>query len=93
MNNNEFILEEDEKYGGLEADNLQEELDYFGIEDVKEYKSLKDEMLNEKIESDYHNTYYLGNGKYGTRTLKMSNKEWHKLNPGHAKEKESEDAT
>ena len=23
-----------------------------------------------KKESDYHNTYYLGKGKYGTRTLK-----------------------
>ena len=80
MNNNEFILEEDDKYGGLEVDNLQEALEYFGIEEVREYKSLEDEMLNQKIESDYHNTYYLGNGEYGIRTLKMSNKEWHALN-------------
>ena len=76
----ELLLTEDEKYGGLEVDNLNEDLMYFGIEEVKEYKSLEDDDLNQKIESDYHNTYYLGSGKYGTRTLRMSNKEWHKLN-------------
>ena len=40
----------------------------------------KAEALNIKIEQDYHNTYYLGNRKYGTRTLKLANKDWHKLN-------------
>ena len=35
--------------------------------------------LNQKIEADYHNTYY-SKGKYGTRTLRMKNKQWHKLN-------------
>ncbi len=33
-----------------------------------------------KQESGYHNQYYLGEGKYGTRTLRMNNKDWHKLN-------------
>ena len=35
---------------------------------------------NWAVESQYHNTYYHGNGKYGTRTIKMSNKQWHKIN-------------
>ena len=79
MNNLEEFFNEDLKYGGLEADNLQEGLEYFGIEEVKEYRSLEDEDLNQRIERDYHNTYYHGNGIYGTRTLRMSNKEWHEL--------------
>ena len=31
-------------------------------------------------ESDYHNTYYLGKGKYGRRELRMNNKLWHEKN-------------
>ena len=81
MNTNEFLLSEDEKYGGLEADNFQESLDYYGIEEIKEIRSKEDDDLNQKLEADYHNTYYnTSTKKYGTRTLKMSNKEWHKLN-------------
>ena len=45
-----------------------------------EIDPMQDHDLNQKVDSDYHNTYYHGNGKYGTRTIRMSNKEWHKLN-------------
>ena len=68
--NNEFNLSEDEKYGGLNANNTKEALDYYQIEEVFEIRSKEDDDLNQRIESDYHNTYYLGKGKYGTRTLK-----------------------
>ena len=74
-----FEETEDEKYGGLEADNLKEAMDYFQLEQIVEIKSKTDEDLNDKIESDYYNTYRI-NGKYRTRTLRMSNKDWHKLN-------------
>ena len=74
-----FEETEDEKYGGLEANNLKEAMDYFQMEQIIEIKSKTDEDLNDKIESDYHNTYRI-NGKYKTRTLRMSNKDWHKLN-------------
>lgn len=37
--------------------------------------------LNQKVENDYHNTYYNTKTKeYGTRTLKMNNYEYLKLN-------------
>ena len=39
------------------------------------------EKTNWSKESEYHNTYYNHiTKKYGIRTLKMNNKEWHKLN-------------
>lgn len=79
MNNRDGILydREDDLYGGLEVDNLQEALDYYGIEEVQEFKSKQDEDLNQFIEADYHNTYYNPNTKkYGTRTLKMKNSEY-----------------
>ena len=45
------------------------------------------ESTNWSEESKYHNTYYNHkNKKYGTRTLKMKNKEWHKLNTLQNKE-------
>jgi len=58
-----------------DATNLSESLGYYQMDDND-----KAEALNIKIEQDYHNTYYLGNRKYGTRTLKLANKDWHKLN-------------
>ena len=58
-----------------DATNLSESLSYYQITTDN-----KNENLNQKIECDYHNTYYLGNHKYGTRTLKLANKDWHKLN-------------
>ena len=44
-----------------------------------EHNTKSEELLNQEIAIDYHNTYYK-KGKYGTRTLRMSNKEWHELN-------------
>ena len=39
------------------------------------------EKTNWSKESEYHNTCYNHmTKKYGVRTLKMKNKEWHKLN-------------
>ena len=36
--------------------------------------------INWEAETQYHNTYYHGKGKYGTRTIKMNNKKWHEIN-------------
>ena len=38
-----------------------------------------EELLNQEIENDYHNTYY-SKGKYGHRQIKMKNSEYLKLN-------------
>ena len=76
MNNNINRLYdiEDDVIDRGDASNLSEELNYYNIDN-----SPSDINLNQKIEADYHNTYY-SKGKYGTRTLKMKNKQWHKLN-------------
>ena len=58
-----------------DATNVTEALSYYNIEDKNDTK----QDLNQKIEQDYHNTYY-NKGSYGTRTLKLANKDWHKLN-------------
>ena len=67
----EMLSQEDDKYGGLSTSNLKESLDYFQIEEIIEHRSKVDDDLNSKIESDYHNTYYLGDGKYGLREIKL----------------------
>ena len=78
---------EDQKYGGLEVDNLKEAMDYFQMEEIVKIKIKDVDNLNQRIEDDYHNTYYNHkNKKYGTRTLKMKNKKWHKLNTLQNKE-------
>jgi hypothetical protein len=76
MNNNINKLYdiEDDIIDRGDASNLSEELNYYNIDN-----SPSDINLNQKIEADYHNTYY-SKGKYGTRTLRMKNKQWHKLN-------------
>ena len=45
-----------------------------------EFKALNKKTISFLNEDGYHNTYYLGKGKYGTRTLKMKNTEYLKLN-------------
>jgi hypothetical protein len=65
---------EDDAIDRGDASNLSEELNYYNIDN-----SPSDINLNQKIEADYHNTYY-SKGKYGSRTLRMKNKQWHKLN-------------
>jgi|TARA_B100001094_G_scaffold133640_1_gene129475 hypothetical protein len=76
MNNNINKLYdiEDDIIDRGDASNLSEELNYYNIDN-----SPSDINLNQKIEADYHNTYY-SKGKYETRTLRMKNKQWHKLN-------------
>ena len=74
-----FEETEDEKYGGLEANNLKEAMDYFQMEQIIEIKSKTDEDLNDKLESDHHNTVRV-NGKNMIRAIKMPNRDWHKLN-------------
>ena len=76
MNNNINRLYdiEDDVIDRGDASNLSEELSYYNIDN-----SPSDINLNQKIEADYHNTYY-SNGKYRTREIRMKNKQWHKLN-------------
>ena len=55
------------------------ELEKLASEKLYEHETKSEHLLNQEIETDYHNTYYK-DGKYGHRTLRMSNKEWHALN-------------
>ena len=77
MNTRLYDIEDDIIDRG-DATNIAEALNYYGIEN----DSPPDiETLNQKIEQDYHNTYYNTTTKrYGTRTIKLANKDWHKLN-------------
>jgi len=76
MNNlNKLYDIEDDIIDRGDATNVTEGLSYYNIEN----KSKDKENFNQKIEQDYHNTYY-NKGSYGTRTLKLANKDWHKLN-------------
>ena len=76
MNNNINKLYdiEDDIIDRGDASNLSEELNYYNIDN-----SPSDINLNQKIEADYHNTYY-SKGKFSTRTLRMNNIKWHQLN-------------
>lgn len=57
--------------------NIDEALDYYQLNsDDLEFRD--EPFLNQKIEQDYHNSYYK-NGMHRTRSLKMKNKEWHKM--------------
>ena len=77
MNTNLHDIEDDIIDRG-DATNITEALSYYDIEN----DSPSDiEVLNQKVEQDYHNTYYNTKTKsYGTRTIKLANKDWHKLN-------------
>ena len=76
MNNNINKLYdiEDDIIDRGDASNLSEELNYYNIDN-----SPSDINFNQKIEADYHNTYY-NKGKFSTRTLRMNNIKWQKLN-------------
>ena len=82
--NNRIYDVEDDVIDRGDATNLSEGLDYYNIDSVwQTQKRAYDEQedLNQKIESDYHNTYYNTNTRsYATRTIKLANKDWHKLN-------------
>lgn len=77
MNTKLYDIEDDIIDRG-DATNITEALSYYNIEN----DSPPDiEILNQKVEQDYHNTYYNTKTKsYGTRTIKLANKDWHKLN-------------
>jgi hypothetical protein len=77
MNTNLYDIEDDIIDRG-DATNITEALSYYAIEN----DSPSDiEILNQKVEQDYHNTYYNAKtNSYGTRTIKLANKDWHKLN-------------
>jgi len=76
MNNyiNKLYDIEDDIIDRGDASNLSEELSYYNIDN-----SPSDINLNQKIESDYYNTYFI-KSKYVTRSLRMNNIKWHKLN-------------
>ena len=77
MNTKLYDIEDDIIDRG-DATNLSEALNYYSIENDSPSDN---EVLNQKIEQDYHNTYYNVKTKsYGTRTIKLANKDWHKLN-------------
>ena len=58
-----------------------QELDNLIPEEFKEHKTKSEELLDQEIDTDYHNTYYNPRTKkYGHRTIKMKNKDWHELN-------------
>lgn len=79
MNNlNKLYDVEDDMIDRGDATNLSEGLNYYNIENNSPSDK---EFLNQKVEQDYHNTYYNTTTKsYGTRTIKLANKDWHKLN-------------
>ena len=58
------------------SSNIKESLDYYMLEAPPKLKN--DMFLNEKVEQDYHNSYYI-KGEHRTRTLRMRNKDWHKM--------------
>ena len=78
---------EDDVIDRGDATNLSEGLDYYQMEKFINPPPKRDKDLNQRIEDDYHNTYYnYKTKKFGGRTLKMKNKEWHKLNTLQNKE-------
>lgn len=81
MNNKIYDIEDDAIDRG-DATNLSEALDYYSIDNVYQTNAEyfdKLEQFNIKQEADYHNSYFI-NGKYKTRTIKLNNKLYHKLN-------------
>ena len=69
-------LEDDLIDQGLTS-NLDEALEYYQLTE-KTIDERTEPFLNEKVEEDYHNSYYK-NGEHRTRSLRMHNKDWHKL--------------
>ena len=70
---------EDDSIDRGDATNTTESLSYYNIEPKDSPSDI--ETLNIKVEQDYHNSYYNTKTKsYGTRTIKLANRDWHKLN-------------
>ena len=68
-------IEDDVIDQGLTS-NMDEALDYYKLEAPPKLR--KEPFLNEKVEQDYHNSYYI-KGEHRTRSLRMANKDWHKM--------------
>ena len=88
MNTTLYDIEDDD-IDRSDATNLSEGLDYYNIDQVYQTNKQKyDEIsdLNIRIEADYHNSYFI-NGKRQTRTIKLNNKLYHKLNDNSRKTK------
>jgi hypothetical protein len=80
--NTKLYDKEDDIIDRGDATNFSEALDYFNIDRVYQHNKQnfnKLEEFNVKIESDYYNSYFI-NGKYKTKTIKLNNKLYHKLN-------------
>ena len=71
-----FDSEDTEIDQGLTS-NIDEALDYYQLTE-KTIDERTEPFLNEKVEEDYHNSYYK-NGEHRTRSLRMNNIEWHKM--------------
>ena len=69
-------IEDDVIDQGLTS-NIDEALDYYQLDEYN-IKSRNEPFLNETVEQDYHNSYYK-DGQHRTRSLRMNNKEWHKM--------------
>ena len=69
-------LEDTEIDQGLTS-NIEEALDYYQLTE-KTIDERTEPFLNEKVEEDYHNSYYK-NGEHRTRSLRMNNIKWHKM--------------
>ena len=69
---------------GAEFETLIEEDDAWEDEDLYDTPNYEAEQFDLNFgpgtDPKYFNEYYHGNGNYGTRILRMSNKEYHKLN-------------
>ena len=69
-------LEDDLIDQGLSS-NIEEALDYYQLTE-KAIDKKTEPFLNEKVEEDYHNSYYK-DGQHRTRSLRMNNIKWHKM--------------
>lgn len=74
---------EDDLIDQGQTSNINEALNYYQL-DLNDdgmsayFPTVKEPFLNEKVEQDYHNSYYK-DGQHRTRSLRMNNKEWHKM--------------
>ena len=86
--NNEFFLSEDEKYGGLDSNNMQEALDYYQIEEIQEFKSIKEDATSMLSELMYHSGYRVNGKNVIARTIKSKN--WDKASTNTLKKRSEE---
>ncbi|MAJ03009.1 MAG: hypothetical protein CMP37_03750 [Rickettsiales bacterium] len=86
MNTKLYDIEDDIIDRG-DATNMDEALDYYNIERIYQHDKNTHDKLNDfniRVESDYYNSYYI-NGSFTTKTIKLNNKLYHKLNDNSRK--------